>query len=149
MKAIFYHKFGERDVLEFGEIAEPIPHEKQLLIEVERSSVNYVDIRERQGTYNRPETHGGEIKLPHIPGLQAVRRVTAAGSASDRAWVGKKVLAYVTISPGCFSSSRRISSGIRSSFSTRLPRRSLRGRDRVRSLRRRGWIPAVRRAGRA
>jgi NADPH2:quinone reductase len=61
---------------------------------VERSSVNYVDIRERQGTYNRPETHGGEIKLPHIPGLQAVGKVTAAGSTAERAWVGKKVLAY-------------------------------------------------------
>jgi NADPH2:quinone reductase len=94
MKAIFYQKFGERDVLEFGEMPEPVPQEKQLLIQVERSSVNYVDIRERQGTYNRPETHGGEIKLPHIPGLQAVGKVTAAGSASDKAWVGKKVLAY-------------------------------------------------------
>jgi NADPH:quinone reductase len=94
MKAIFYKKFGERDVLEFGEMPEPVPQENQLLIQVERSSVNYVDIRERQGTYNRPETHGGEIKLPHIPGLQAVGRVTAAGSPADQNWVGKKVLAY-------------------------------------------------------
>jgi NADPH:quinone reductase len=94
MKAIFYRKFGERDVLEFGEMPEPIAREKQLLIQVERSSINYVDIRERQGTYNRPETHGGEIKLPHIPGLQAVGRVKAAGSPSDQSWVGKKVLAY-------------------------------------------------------
>jgi NADPH:quinone reductase len=94
MKAIFYRKFGERDVLEFGEMPEPIAREKQLLIQVERSSINYVDIRERQGTYNRPETHGGEIRLPHIPGLQAVGRVKAAGSPSDQFWVGKKVLAY-------------------------------------------------------
>jgi NADPH2:quinone reductase len=94
MKAIFYRKFGERDVLEFAEMPEPVAQEKQLLIQVERSSVNYVDIRERQGTYNRPETHGGEIKLPHIPGLQAVGRVTAAGSSGDKHWVGKKVLAY-------------------------------------------------------
>lgn len=94
MKAIFYRKFGERDVLEFGEMPEPVAQEKQLSIQVERSSVNYVDIRERQGTYNRPETHGGGIELPHIPGLQAVGRVTAAGSPADQAWVGKKVLAY-------------------------------------------------------
>ena len=94
MKAIFYRKFGERNVLEFGEMPEPVAQENQLLIQVERSSVNYVDIREREGTYNRPETHGGEIKLPHIPGLQAVGRVTAAGSAADQAWIGKKVLAY-------------------------------------------------------
>jgi len=94
MKAIFYRKFGERDVLEFGDMPEPVPQDKQLLIEVERSSVNFVDIRERQGTYNRPETHGSEIELPHIPGLQAVGRVKATGSSDEKAWVGKKVLAY-------------------------------------------------------
>jgi NADPH:quinone reductase len=94
VKAIFYSKFGERDVLEFGEMASPVLPERHLLIQVERSSVNYVDIRERQGIYNRRETHGGEIKPPHIPGLQAVGIVTAAGSPSDSSWIGKKVLAY-------------------------------------------------------
>jgi len=94
MKAVFFQKFGARDVLEFGDMPEPKAQSKELLIEVERSSVNYVDIRERQGTYNRPETHVGGIELPHISGLQVVGKVIDAGSEEERGWVGKKVMAY-------------------------------------------------------
>jgi NADPH:quinone reductase-like Zn-dependent oxidoreductase len=52
----FFRQFGARDVLEFGEMPDPKPQKKELLIKVERAGVNFVDIRERQGTYNRPET---------------------------------------------------------------------------------------------
>jgi NADPH2:quinone reductase len=94
MKAIVFEEFGTRDVLRFRDMPEPTPQSKELLIEVERSSVNFVDIRERQGTYNRPETHVGGIELPHISGLQAVGKVVEAGSREDEGWVGKKVVAY-------------------------------------------------------
>jgi len=90
MKAIFYEQFGERDVLQFGDMPDPKPMDKELLIEVERSSVNYVDIRQRQGTYNRPETHGEGIKLPYVPGLQVVGRVIQG----DAALIGKRMVAY-------------------------------------------------------
>jgi NADPH2:quinone reductase len=46
-----------RDVVEFGEVPDPKPQKEELLIKVERAAVNFVDIRERQGTYNRTETH--------------------------------------------------------------------------------------------
>jgi NADPH:quinone reductase len=94
MKAVFFEEFGARDVLKFGDMPEPKPQSKELLIEVERSSVNFVDIRERQGTYNRPETHVGGIGLPHISGLQAVGKVVEAGSKEDEVRVGQKVVAY-------------------------------------------------------
>jgi NADPH:quinone reductase len=94
VKAIFFEKFGTRDVLQFGDRREPTPDNNQLLIEVERSSVNFVDIRERQGTYNRPETLVGGIELPHVSGLQAVGRVVEAGSEVEQTWIGKKVVAY-------------------------------------------------------
>lgn len=94
MKAIFYEQFGERNVLQFGDMPEPKPLDSELLLQVERSSINYVDIRERQGTYNKPETHGAGIKLPHIPGLQAVGRVIEGGPNADANLVGKRVVAY-------------------------------------------------------
>jgi NADPH:quinone reductase len=100
MKAIFFKKFGDRDVLEFGDRPVPKAQNKQLLIEVARASVNFVDIRERQGTYNRPETHVGGIDLPHISGLQVVGKVLEAGSDADRGWVGKKVMAYTPYGGG-------------------------------------------------
>lgn len=77
-------RFGGREVLELEEISAPTPAAGELLIEVERAGVNFVDIRERQGTYNHPETHGQGIGLPHTPGLQAAGTVLAAGSDSDR-----------------------------------------------------------------
>jgi NADPH2:quinone reductase len=94
MKAIYFEAFGGREVLQVGEVPAPRPRKTELLIEVRRSSVNYVDIRERQGTYNRPETHVGGIDLPRISGLQAVGFVVDSGSAGDRSWIGRKVLAY-------------------------------------------------------
>jgi NADPH2:quinone reductase len=94
MKAIMFRSFGDRHVLELGDAPEPEAAEGELLIDVERTSVNYVDIRERQGTYNRPETQVGGITLPHISGLQAVGRVLSTGSADDQLWIGKKVVAY-------------------------------------------------------
>lgn len=100
MKALFYRAFGDRSVLEFGEQPDPQPEKGELLIDVHRTSVNFVDIRERQGTYNKPETHGGHVALPHIPGLQATGIVVAAGSDEDPGWVGKKVLAYTPAGGG-------------------------------------------------
>ena len=94
MKAIVYKQFGDRDVLDLLDVPDPLPKEGELLIEVERTSVNYVDIRERQGVYNRQETHVGGIVLPHVPGLQVAGRVIKAGSAELRRWEGKKVVAY-------------------------------------------------------
>lgn len=100
MKAVFYRGFGDRNVLEFGDQPDPQPKEGELLIDVHRTSVNFVDIRERQGTYNKPETHGGNVALPHISGLQATGVVTDAGSGTDRNWIGKKVLAYTPAGGG-------------------------------------------------
>jgi len=94
MKAILFRSFGDRNVLELGDAPEPQATEGELLINVERTSINYVDIRERQGTYNRPETQVGGITLPRISGLQAVGRVLSAASTDDQSWIGKKVVAY-------------------------------------------------------
>jgi NADPH2:quinone reductase len=94
MKAIYFEAFGGREVLKYGEVPTPRPRENELLIEVQRTSVNYVDIRERQGTYNRPETQVGGVALPRVSGLQAVGMVIDAGAAGDRSRIGKKVLAY-------------------------------------------------------
>jgi len=94
MKAILFRSFGDRNVLELGDAPEPQATEGELLINVERTSINYVDIRERQGTYNRPETQVGGITLPRISGLQAVGHVLSAASTDDQSWIGKKVVAY-------------------------------------------------------
>jgi NADPH2:quinone reductase len=96
MKAIQFSRFGNRDVLEYVEVAKPSPQNDDVLIEVTASGVNFVDIRERQGIYARAETHVGQDKgLPRISGLQAVGYATAVGPLGNRDLVGQKVVALL------------------------------------------------------
>jgi NADPH2:quinone reductase len=93
MKAIQISQFGDRSVLEYIDLHKPSPQNDDLLIEVTASGVNFVDIRERQGVYQRSETHVGHDKgLPRISGLQVVGRVVEVGPAGDRTLIGKKVV---------------------------------------------------------
>jgi NADPH2:quinone reductase len=100
MKAIFYSEFGNRSVLTYGDRPAPEPGPDELLLQTTRTSVNFVDVRERQGIYNKPETHGGKTYLPHTPGLQAVGNVRAVGSNVDHSWIGQKVMAYTPAGGG-------------------------------------------------
>lgn len=96
MKAIQYSRFGDRDVLEYLEVPEPAAQQDEVLIDVTAAGVNYVDIRERQGVYQRPETHVGADKvLPRISGLQVVGRVRSVGPLGDSSLIGKKVVTVV------------------------------------------------------
>ena len=96
MKAIQYSRFGDRDVLEYLDLPEPVAQGDEVLIDVAASGVNYVDIRERQGVYQRPETHVGSDKvLPRISGLQVTGRVRSVGPQGDKSLIGKKVVAVV------------------------------------------------------
>jgi NADPH:quinone reductase-like Zn-dependent oxidoreductase len=51
MKAIFIRKHGGNEVLEFGEIAEPVPGRGEVLIRVRAAAVNPRDWMIRSGTY--------------------------------------------------------------------------------------------------
>jgi NADPH:quinone reductase len=95
MKAIQFSKFGGAEVLEFVDVAEPTATGDQLLIDVTFAGVNFPDIREREGVYNRAETRVGGVKLPKITGLQAVGRVSALGPDADKDYLGKKVVAFL------------------------------------------------------
>jgi NADPH:quinone reductase len=97
MKAVQFAHFGERDVLEYIDVATPKPKNDDLLIEVTAAGVNFVDIRERMGVYGRPETHVGHIDLPHISGLQAVGTVMEVGPSGDRSRIGAKVMSYLLL----------------------------------------------------
>jgi NADPH:quinone reductase len=100
MKAVQFAHFGERDVLEYIDVATPKPKNDDLLIEVSAAGVNFVDIRERMGVYGRPETHVGHIDLPHISGLQAVGTVMEVGPSGDRSRIGAKVMSYLPAGGG-------------------------------------------------
>jgi NADPH:quinone reductase len=95
MKAIQFSRFGGPEVLEYVEIACPVPQGDEVLIEVTAAGVNFPDIRERMGVYQRAETQVGGVTLPHVTGLQVVGRVTQVGPRGDRNLVGKKVVSLL------------------------------------------------------
>src|ERR1700761_8858676 len=95
MKAIQFAEFGAANVLKLVEIERPAPKVGEVLVKVFAAGVSYVDIRTRQGAYNRSETRVGGVKLPSTPGLQAVGRVVEVVGDADQSLVGKKVVVAV------------------------------------------------------
>ena len=59
-----------------------------MLIETTAIGVNFPDIRERPGIYNRPETRLGGVDLPQIDGVAVAGIVVAAGPGSGSSMVG-------------------------------------------------------------
>ena len=94
MKAIQYERFGGPDVLEYLDLPNPPPGSGQLLIETAAIGVNFPDIRERLGVYNKAETRVGGVQLPQVGGLAVAGTVVAAGPQTS-VEVGRKVVALM------------------------------------------------------
>ncbi|NUT74888.1 zinc-binding dehydrogenase [Pseudomonas sp. C1C7] len=96
MKAIQFRSFGGPEVLEYVNLPTPVPGPAEVLIDTSAIGVNFPDVRERLGTYNRPETRVGGVTLPHITGLQVVGRISQTGEGVDSGVVGRKVMALMS-----------------------------------------------------
>jgi NADPH2:quinone reductase len=88
MKAIQVTRFGEPDVLNYLRVPDPLVAADQVLIEVKGASVNFADIKARQGGY-----HLGK-KPPFIPGIDVAGIVIEVGSKVTRFGAGDRVLAF-------------------------------------------------------
>jgi NADPH2:quinone reductase len=95
MKAISYARFGGAEVLEYIDVTRPDPGAGEVLIETTAIGVNFPDIRERLGIYNRAETRVGGVYLPQIGGLQVVGIVVGTGPGVDPALKGRKIMALM------------------------------------------------------
>jgi NADPH:quinone reductase len=94
MKAVSYDRFGGPEVLEYGDLPAPAPGPRQLLIQAAAIGVNFPDIRERLGVYNKAETRVGGVELPQVGGL-AVAGTVVAGGADTSVAAGRKVVALM------------------------------------------------------
>ena len=94
MRAIQYERFGGPDVLEYLDLPNPTPGSGQLLIETAAIGVNFPDIRERLGVYNKAETRVGGVQMPQVGGLAVAGTVVAAGPQTS-VEVGRKVVALM------------------------------------------------------
>ncbi|HSA71393.1 MAG TPA: NADP-dependent oxidoreductase [Burkholderiales bacterium] len=62
MNASFFRRYGGPEVLEYGELPDPVPGAGEVLVAVRAASVNAADWKMRAGQY------GASISFPHVPG---------------------------------------------------------------------------------
>ncbi|MBI4262343.1 zinc-binding dehydrogenase [Candidatus Uhrbacteria bacterium] len=75
MKAVYFEKFGERDVLQYGEFPTPKPQAGEALVRVRACGLNHLDIWLRKGSMQFP--------LPHIVGSDVAGIIEEVNGASD------------------------------------------------------------------
>jgi NADPH:quinone reductase-like Zn-dependent oxidoreductase len=76
MKAIFFHRYGGPEVLEYGEQPDPVPAEGEVLVDIHAASINAADWKMRAGEY------GAAVSFPHVPGRDFSGIVAACGKGA-------------------------------------------------------------------
>ena len=85
MKAAFFRKHGGPEVMEYGDIADPVAKAGEVLVDVHAASVNGADWKVRAGSY-APITD-----LPYIPGRDFSGVISALGAGVTDLKVGDAV----------------------------------------------------------
>ena len=76
MKASFFRRFGPPEVLEYGDLPDPVPAAGEALVDIHAASVNGADWKMRSGHY------GASVQFPHIPGRDFSGVVAAVGKGA-------------------------------------------------------------------
>ena len=85
MKASFFSRFGGPEVLQYGDLPDPVPATGEVVVDIHAASVNAADWKMRAGQYS----HG--IELPHVPGRDFSGVVAALGEGAKDFRVGDAV----------------------------------------------------------
>ncbi|WP_416825572.1 quinone oxidoreductase family protein [Ectobacillus polymachus] len=86
MKALFFERFGGPEVLQYGEVADPILQEDEILVSMKAIGLNFADVYRRKGNYHLAG------KPPYILGYEGAGVVTAVGrNAIGLANIGDRV----------------------------------------------------------
>lgn len=93
MKATRLHAYGGIDQFKYEEVADPVPTAGEVLIAVEASSLNPVELYIRQGLLTRM----APLELPAILGLDVAGTVTAAGAEVAGFKAGDRVIGKLPI----------------------------------------------------
>jgi len=83
MKAVRVHEYGGPEVLCYEEVPTPVPGPAEVLVRLEASGVNFVDIYQRAGQY--------KIPLPFTAGSEAAGTVESVGPGVTEVRAGARV----------------------------------------------------------
>ena len=93
MKAVYLERFGEPEVLQYGDLPDPVAGPGEIVVDVAAASVNAADWKFRAGQYAR---HSG-AKFPLIPGRDFSGSVGALGAGVVDLKVGDAVFGVLDI----------------------------------------------------
>ncbi len=79
MKAAYIDKFGGPDVLQYGDLPDPVAGADDVLVDVYAASVNAADWKFRGGEYARH----AQVKFPQIPGRDFSGVIASVGANAD------------------------------------------------------------------
>jgi len=97
MKAILFSQHGPAEVLQIGDLPDPSPKTNEVLVKLEYSGLNHVDIWVRAGNPAYP------VSLPHVLGADGAGMVMALGPEAEGISVGDRVLIIPALSCGLCS----------------------------------------------
>ncbi len=100
MRAVVFHEHGGPDVLRVEELPRPEPGPGAVLLRVEASSLNHLDLWVRRGLPI-------EIPMPHIGGSDMAGRVEAVGPGVDPGILGMRVVVDPSLDWGWVEGVRR------------------------------------------
>lgn len=87
MKATFYTEAGGPEVLQYADMPDPEPGPADVVVDVEATSLNRLDVVQRNGWFQMPG-----FTYPHIAGMDVAGTVSAVGSNVTDVAVGDRVV---------------------------------------------------------
>jgi NADPH:quinone reductase-like Zn-dependent oxidoreductase len=93
VKAVRYHTAGGPEVLEYVDVADPVPGPADVVIEVRACALNRLDVIQRAGWY---QMQG--FTFPHIAGMDVAGVVVATGRDVSSVAVGDRVVVDPSLS---------------------------------------------------
>jgi len=87
MKALYFEKHGELDVIQYGDVPEPEPGPGQIKVRVRATALNYLDIWVRRGW------PGLKLEMPHWCGADVAGEIVELGEGVTDWQVGQRVVA--------------------------------------------------------
>ncbi|MBL90001.1 MAG: alcohol dehydrogenase [Actinobacteria bacterium] len=87
MKAVLYHEPGGPEVLKFEEVEDPVPGKGDVVVEVAATSLNRLDVLQRNGWFQMPG-----FVYPHISGMDIAGTVIEIGEDVSNVQLGDRVV---------------------------------------------------------
>jgi NADPH2:quinone reductase len=85
MKAAFITRTGPPDVIEYGDLPDPVPGPQQVIVRVRAAAINPIDTYIRAGTVAMP------LQFPFVVGCDLAGEVVAVGQEVHRLRPGMRV----------------------------------------------------------